>query len=101
MVNNSASGASYQGLTIAKNATSGLYTYYVANANGGVEAYDAASFSRVTLPAGAFMDSKVPASYTPAGIQAIGKDIYVTYNASAGGGTGFVGVFDTNGKFQY
>jgi uncharacterized protein (TIGR03118 family) len=101
MVNNSASGASYQGLTIAKNAMSGLYTYYVANANGGVEAYDAASFSPVTLPAGAFTDSKVPASYTPAGIQAIGKDIYVTYNASAGGGTGFVGVFDTNGKFQF
>src|ERR1017187_5228125 len=45
MVNNSASGASYQGLTIAKNATSGAETYYAANANGGVEAYDATSFS--------------------------------------------------------
>jgi uncharacterized protein (TIGR03118 family) len=97
VVNNSAAGASYQGLTIAKNATSGNLTYYVANANGGVEAYDATSFSPVTLPAGAFTDTKIPSTYTPAGIQAIGAKIYVTYNASAGGGTGYVDAFDTNG----
>jgi uncharacterized protein (TIGR03118 family) len=98
MVNNSAAGASYQGLTIAKNATSGAYTYYAANANGGIEAYDATSFSPVTLPAGAFQDAKVPKTYSPAGIQAIGAKIYVTYNAIAGGGTGYVDVFNTNGK---
>jgi uncharacterized protein (TIGR03118 family) len=100
VVNNSATGASYQGLTIAKNATSGAQTYYLANANGGVEAYDATTFSPVTLPAGAFTDPKIPGSYAPAGIQAIGSDIYVTYNASAGGGTGFVDAFDTNGKLR-
>jgi uncharacterized protein (TIGR03118 family) len=98
MVNNSASGASYQGLTIAKNATSGAETYYAANANGGVEAYDATSFSPVTLPAGAFTDPKVPKTYSPAGIQAIGPRIYVTYNATAGGGTGYVDAYNTNGK---
>ncbi|HTT66188.1 MAG TPA: TIGR03118 family protein [Bryobacteraceae bacterium] len=98
MVNNSASGASYQGLTIAKNATSGAQTYYAANANGGVEAYDATSFSPVTLPPGAFTDAKVPSTYTPAGIQAIGSRIYVLYNAAAGGGTGFVDAYNTNGK---
>jgi len=98
MVNNSAAGASYQGLTIAKNATSGAETYYAANANGGVEAYDAASFSPVTLPSGAFTDPKIPTTYSPAGIQAIGSKIYVTYNAIAGGGTGYVDAYNTNGK---
>jgi uncharacterized protein (TIGR03118 family) len=98
MVNNSAAGASYQGLTIAKNATSQAETFYAANANGGIEAYDATSFSPVTLPPGAFTDKKIPAGYTPAGIQAIGSKIYVTYNLNAGGGTGYVDVYNTNGK---
>jgi len=98
MVNNSASGASYQGLTMAKNATSGAPTYYAANSNGGVEAYDAASFSPVSLPPGAFTDPSVPSTYSPAGVQAIGSKIYVAYNAIAGGGTGYVDAYDTNGK---
>jgi uncharacterized protein (TIGR03118 family) len=98
MVNNNATGASYQGLTIAKNATSGAETFYAANANGGVEAYDAASFAPVTLPAGAFTDPKIPKTYSPAGIQAIGTKIWVTYNAIAGGGTGYVDAYNTNGK---
>jgi len=96
MVNNSAAGASYQGVTIAKNATSGAYTYYVANANGGIEAYDATSFSPVTLT-GTFTDPKVPKTYSPAGIQAVGARIYVAYNAIAGGGTGYVDAYNTNG----
>lgn len=98
VVNNSSAGASYQGLTIAKNVTSGAETYYVANANAGVEAYDATSFSAVTLPAGAFTDARIPKTYTPAGIQALGSRIFVTYNRTAGGGTGYVDGFDTNGK---
>lgn len=97
MVNHAADGASYQGLTLATNATSGALTYYVANANGGVEAYDAATFSPVTLPAGAFTDPKIPATYTPAGIQALGKVIVVTYNKTAGGGTGAVVLYSTEG----
>lgn len=99
VVNNSASGASYQGLTIAKNATSGAYTYYAANANGGVEAYDATSFSPVTLT-GTFTDPKIPSTYSPAGIQAIGARIYVTYYTFAGGGTGYVDAYNTNGTLQ-
>jgi uncharacterized protein (TIGR03118 family) len=97
-VNNAARGASYQGLTIAKNVTSGAQTFYVANANAGVEAYDATSFDPLTLPAGAFTDAKIPKTYTPAGIQALGSRIFVTYNRTAGGGTGYVDGFDTNGK---
>jgi uncharacterized protein (TIGR03118 family) len=98
VVNNSARGASYQGLTIAKNVTSGAETYYVANANEGVEAYDATSFSPLTLPVGAFTDARIPKTYTPAGIQALGARIFVTYNRTAGGGAGYVDGFDTNGK---
>ena len=99
MVNYSTTGASYQGLTIAKNATSGAYTYYAANANGGIEAYDATSFSPVTLT-GTFTDPKVPKTYSPVGIQAIGSKIYVTYNAIAGGGTGYVDAYNTNGTLE-
>jgi uncharacterized protein (TIGR03118 family) len=100
VIDNSAAGASYQGLAIATNAATGSLTYYVANANGGVEVYDATTFSSVTLPAGAFTDARIPSTYTPAGIQAIGSEIFVTYNASAGGGTGYVDAFDTNGKLK-
>ncbi len=100
VVNNAAAGASYQGLTIATNATSGKLTYYAANANSGVEAYDATTFASVALPAGAFTDSKIPSTYTPAGIQAVGNNIVVAYNAAAGGGTGYVNMYDTNGKLK-
>ena len=93
-VNNSPSGASYQGLTFVKNATSG--TYYAANNNGGVEAYDATTFAQISMPGG-FTDSKIPSTYAPAGIQAIGSKIYVAYNKISGGGTGFLDAFDTNG----
>jgi len=98
MVDNSAAGASYQGLTVATNATSGAATYYAANANGGVEAYDATSFAPVTLPPGAFTDSTIPSTYTPAGIQAIGQKIFVAYNLASGGGAGYVDAYDTNGN---
>jgi uncharacterized protein (TIGR03118 family) len=98
MVNHSGSGASYQGLTIAKNATSGAETFYAANVNGGVEAYDATSFSPVTLPPDAFTDTKIPSTYTPTGIQGIGTKIYVAYNKTSGGGTGYLDAYNTNGK---
>jgi uncharacterized protein (TIGR03118 family) len=100
VVNNWTSGASYQGLTTALAGKGGALTYYAANANGGVEAYDATTFARVDLPAGAFTDSMIPSTYTPAGIQAFGETIYVTYNASAGGGTGYVDAFNSTGKLM-
>jgi uncharacterized protein (TIGR03118 family) len=99
-VDRSAAGASYQGLAIATNATTNAPAFYAANANGGVEVFDAASFAPLSLPGGAFSDPGVPAGYTPAGIQAVGSRIYVAYNAAAGGGTGYVDAFDTNGKLQ-
>jgi hypothetical protein len=92
MVNKSGSHASYLGLTLA--TYNGSSTYYAANANGGVEAYST-TFQPVTLPAGAFTDSKIPARYTPAGIQSVGKNIYVTFNGSNGGG--YVDAFNPGG----
>lgn len=97
-VNNSGFGASYQGLTLGINAATSKLAYYAANANGGVEAYDATSFSPVTFPAGAFTDPKIPSTYTPAGIKAFGEVVVVTYNAAAGGGTGYVDAFNSQGK---
>lgn len=94
-VNNSASHASYTGVTLAKNA--GVSTLYVANSNGGVEAYNATTFAPITLAAGAFTDTRIPAGYTPYGIQAVGKRIYVTYSSPTTGVGGYVDAFSTAG----
>jgi uncharacterized protein (TIGR03118 family) len=86
-------GAVYTGCTSAKDGT--VETIYVANSAGGVEAYTT-RFSRVTLAAGAFQDPSIPAGYTPYGIQAIGKKIYVTFAWGPGEG-GYVDVFNPAG----
>ena len=94
-VNQSASGASYTGLTIAVNATTHASTYYAANNHGGVEAYDAASFNPMPLP-GKFSDPSIPSAYKPFGVQALGSTILVTFfNGTSGG---YVDAFDTNGN---
>jgi uncharacterized protein (TIGR03118 family) len=96
-VNNSSKKAVYTGLAEATNAADKKPTYYAANNNGGVEAYDATTFKRVTLT-GTFSDPKIPASYKAYGIQTIGSQIWVTYfNGTSGG---YVDAFDTNGKLQ-
>jgi uncharacterized protein (TIGR03118 family) len=96
-VNNSSTGASYTGLTEAENATTKAPTYYAANHNGSVEAYDAASFAPVTL-SGTFSDPKIPPSYKAYGIQSIGSEIWVTYfNGTSGG---YVDAFSTSGKLN-
>jgi uncharacterized protein (TIGR03118 family) len=96
-VNHSSSGASYFGLTIATNATTKAAAYYATNHNGTVEAYDAASFSPVSL-LGTFSDSMIPAAYKPYGIQAIGSKVWVTYFNGISGG--FVDEFDTTGRLK-
>jgi len=97
MVNHASSGASYTGLAIATNASTKAPTYYAANHNGGVEAYDAATFSPVVL-SGKFSDPKLPAGYTAFGVQAIGSYILVTFYNGASGG--YVDAFDTNGNLK-
>src|SRR5271166_2916331 len=95
MVNRASSGASYTGLALTTNATTHAPTFYAANNNGGVEAYDAASFKPVPLPGG-FADPKIPPAYKPYGVQAFGSIIVVTFfNGTSGG---YVDAFDTNGN---
>jgi uncharacterized protein (TIGR03118 family) len=75
-VNRSSAGAVYSGITFA--SRSGVQTFYVANAAGGVEAYDT-SYNPVTLATGAFADPNLPAGSTTFGIQSIGARIFVTF----------------------
>ncbi|MGA2131219.1 MAG: TIGR03118 family protein [Bryobacteraceae bacterium] len=92
-VNHSSKSAVYTGVTEAKDGST--ETIYVANSNGGVEAYTTA-FAPVTLGAGAFTDPSIPAGYTPYGIQAIGADVWVTYSSATGVG-GYVDKFSPSG----
>lgn len=94
-VNRSSLGASYLGLTVATNATTNTPTYYASNFNGRVEAYDATTFLPVAL-SGKFSDRRIPRSYKPYGIQAVGTNIWVTFFNEISGG--FVDGFDTNGR---
>lgn len=96
-VNRNSSGASYTGLAFATNATTKEALYYAANHNGGVEAYDAATFQQVAL-SGTFTDPKLPAGYRPYGIQAVSTFIVVTFYNDASGG--YVDAFDTNGNLK-
>jgi uncharacterized protein (TIGR03118 family) len=97
MVNHFGLGASYTGLTEAINASTKSPTYYAANNKGGVEAYDAGSFSVVAL-SGKFSDPRIPSSYKAYGIQTVGPKIWVTYFNGASGG--YVDAFDTNGNLK-
>ncbi len=96
-VNNAASHAVYTGSTTS--TVGGAQVVFVANANGGVEEYSA-SFSRVTLAAGAFTDPKIPAGYTPYGIQAIGSKIYVTYSGTGANPGGYVDAYSLKGALE-
>src|SRR5437660_3573034 len=100
-VDNSASGAVYNGLAIA--STSAGDRLYATNFHAGtVDVFDA-SFHPV---AGGFTDPSLPAGYAPFGIRSLNGVIYVTYalqNADrhddvAGQGHGFVDAFDDAGN---
>jgi uncharacterized protein (TIGR03118 family) len=102
VVDNSATGAVYKGLTLASyNNLS--YVYATDFHNNRVDVYDA-GFIKATLPGG-FADPNLPAGYGPFGIQAIGDRIYVSFAKHAatgddeadGAGLGIVDVFDTGG----
>jgi len=95
VVNHSANGAVYTGITAATSSNGSAY--YVANAAGGVEAYSTGTYAPITLSSGAFIDPTVPAGANPFGIQSVGSRIYVTfYNPVQGGG--YVDAFDSNGN---
>jgi uncharacterized protein (TIGR03118 family) len=104
-VDNSASGAVYTGLALVT-TTSPTAQLFAANfSKGTIDVFDA-NWKPVTLAAGAFTDSAIPAGYSPYNIQLLGASLYVTYaklgpdkvNAAAGPGNGYVDVYDTTGK---
>jgi uncharacterized protein (TIGR03118 family) len=101
-VDNSSS-AVYKGLALAVTPTVRLYA---ANfKSGGIDVFDG-QFKPVTMPAGSFVDSRVPAGFAPFNIWNIGGKLYVAYAKQdankkfdvAGAGNGYVSVFDSTGK---
>ena len=104
-VDNSANGAAYKGMALGGTATAPQL--YVANFSGAVvEVYDG-NFAPVTLAAGAFTDSQIPAGFGPFNIVNINSKLYVAYAKqaakkrfdSAGPGNGYVDIFDMSGNF--
>lgn len=103
-VDNSAGGAIYKGIALSAGG-SGQLLYATDFHNAKVDVFDS-TFAAVTLPAGAFTDSRVPPGFAPFGIAAINGDVYVTYAKQddageddvPGPGLGYVDVYDPNGK---
>ena len=93
-LNHSALNAVYTGVTVATNGSA--QDVYVANANGGIEVYDV-NFNPVTLAPGAFTDPNIPAGFTPFGIQAVGKRVYVTYSPAEPATGGYVVAYNAAG----
>jgi uncharacterized protein (TIGR03118 family) len=108
-VDDSGSGAVFKGLTLftmpAGGAlTAGRYLFAADFHNNAIDVFDQ-NFAPVTLPAGMFHDSGIPAGFAPFGIQTIGGNLYVTYAKQdpdkhddvAGPGNGFVDVYSASG----
>jgi len=97
------SSAVYKGLALVVTPTVQLYA---ANfKSGGIDVFDS-QFKPVTMPAGSFVDAKVPAGFAPFNIWNIGGKLYVAYAKQdankkfdvSGVGNGYVSVFDSTGK---
>jgi uncharacterized protein (TIGR03118 family) len=102
-VDNSASGAVYDGLAISS-GPAGPYLYAPNFHTGKIEVYDT-NYAAVTL-AGSFADPSVPDGFAPFNIWNIGGKLYVTYAKQdaakkfdvGGVGNGYVAIFDLNGN---
>jgi len=103
-VDMSSSGAVFKGLAIS-NGASGPRLYATDFANGQVDVFDG-GWNQVNTP-GAFVDPRLPAHFSPFGIQTIGDRVFVTYgkqqpgseDEAHGRGLGIVDVYDLDGKF--
>ena len=99
--------AVYKGIAIAGDGSSGHFMLYAADFIGQkIDVYDS-TFTLVTrLPAGAFVDPKIPKDYGPFNIMNIQGNLYVAYaktqpgshDEAHGPGLGFVDVFDADGN---
>lgn len=103
---NRAGSANYKGVAIAA-VPGGAFLYAANFQTGHIDVFNG-FFSPVTLPAGAFHDSQIPAGYAPFNIQNIGGNLVVTFakkeegegevEEEHGPGLGYVSIFDINGK---
>ena len=96
--------AIYKGVTLAQ--INGANFLYAANFHAGtVEVFDR-NYMPVTLPAGAFSDSTLPAGFAPFNVQTAGGMLFVAYakqdadreDEVAGPGLGYVDAFDSAGN---
>ena len=101
VVDNSAAGSVYKGLTIGS-ANGNNFLYVNDFVNGKIDVFDK-NFQPVEMP---FIDPGLPTGYGPFGIQNIGGHLFVTYAKQSGGndevggqGLGFVDEFATDGTF--
>jgi uncharacterized protein (TIGR03118 family) len=96
-------GAVFKGLAISALPTAGPELFAADVANARVDVFNK-DFAPVTTPT-EFVDPYIPRGYAPFNVQALGKDIYVTYgkqNAAKtdvvpGAGLGFVDKYSANG----
>ena len=86
-------GAVYTGLAITQK-TAGNFLYAADSKNNKVDVYDG-SFNLVK----SFTDPKIPAGFTPFGIQDIAGKVYVTYASTSGGAGGYIDIFKEDGTF--
>lgn len=97
--------ADYKGLALAE-SDGAPYLYATAFGTRSVDVFDS-SFTKQGWP-GAFVDPNLPSHYSPFGIAAIGRELYVSYalhtpgndDDVAGPHRGFVDVFGTDGRLH-
>ncbi len=105
VVNNGANGAVYKGVAIL-NSSLTAPALAVTDFHGGFIETFLPGFAPVALP-GSFADPNLPLDYAPFGIQAIGRQVFVSYalqdaakrDPIVGPGNGVVSIFDMDGNF--
>jgi uncharacterized protein (TIGR03118 family) len=97
------SGAVFKGLAVSALPTAGPELFAADVANARVDVFDK-DFVPISTPT-EFVDPAVPTGYAPFNVQALGKNLFVTYgkqnaaktNVVAGAGLGYVDEYSPNG----
>jgi len=92
-VNNSGNKASYTGVAVTSK-TQGNFLYAADTANNKIDVYDG-TFTYVK----SFTDSTIPKGFVVFNVQDIKGELYVSYVSAAGGGGGFIDIFNEDGTF--
>jgi len=92
-VNNSSNKDSYVGLAVTSHS-SGNFVYAADFVNNQIDVYDG-TFTFVK----SFTDSKIPKGFVVFNVQDIDGQLYVAYANAAGGGGGYIDIFQEDGTF--